>query len=255
MVEIVNYSEKSIAVIGDTKGIKEQLKSAKGRFNPRLSCGAGWIFSVKQLGIVKQICDEFNAKGVVNSIPKATKSTHKSYKIKDNSDLMKEAELDNWDIQFYSHICKLPNGCIVAAEKKRIETAFWFAEGSQCGTTFEEAQNLAYAASKSEQWFIDRNTSGLNYIIEQLKEQLKGNYLSDYNKIVLRKHNYKNLCEITTLRFYPDRANCYELTNEDLIVLIDFYESVKADFEKRLQTYLKRYGLKKCSFQTYWADR
>lgn len=252
MVEIVNYSEKSIAVIGDTKCIKEQLKSIKGRFNPRLSCGAGWIFSVKQLEVVKQICDEFNAKGVVNTIPKATKSVQKSYKIKDNQDLAKEAGFEGYDFEYYSHICKLPNGLIVAARKNSIETSFWFAEGSQCGTTFEEAQELADIASKSEQYFIDKNTSELNYTIKQLKEQLKGNYIN-YDEIGLRKIN--SYYEIATLRIYAKRGTCYQPTNEDLIVLIDFYESVKADFEKRLQTYLKRYGLTKCSFQTYWADR
>lgn len=43
-VEIINYSERAIAVIGDTKPIKEQLKSLGGRFNFRLKCGAGWVF-------------------------------------------------------------------------------------------------------------------------------------------------------------------------------------------------------------------
>lgn len=44
-VEILEYSEKAIAVIGDTKPIKDQLKELGGKFNFRLSCGAGWIFS------------------------------------------------------------------------------------------------------------------------------------------------------------------------------------------------------------------
>jgi hypothetical protein len=48
-VEIVDYSEKAIAVIGDTKPIKEQLKKIYGRFNPKLKCGAGWIFSKKRM--------------------------------------------------------------------------------------------------------------------------------------------------------------------------------------------------------------
>lgn len=43
-VEIIDYSEKAIAVIGDTKPIKDQLKELGGRFNSRLTCGAGWIF-------------------------------------------------------------------------------------------------------------------------------------------------------------------------------------------------------------------
>ena len=45
---IVNYSEKTIAVFGDTKPIKEQLKALGGRFNPKLIYNgekkAGWIF-------------------------------------------------------------------------------------------------------------------------------------------------------------------------------------------------------------------
>lgn len=45
---IVDYSEKAIAVFGDTKAIKDQLKELGGRFNPKLTHKgekkAGWIF-------------------------------------------------------------------------------------------------------------------------------------------------------------------------------------------------------------------
>lgn len=53
-LEIIDYSEKSFAIIGDTKPIKETLKQLGGCFNGRLSCGAGWIFSKTKLNIVKQ---------------------------------------------------------------------------------------------------------------------------------------------------------------------------------------------------------
>ncbi len=43
-LEIIDYSEKAIAVIGDTKEVKDSLKKLNGRFNPRLRCGPGWIF-------------------------------------------------------------------------------------------------------------------------------------------------------------------------------------------------------------------
>ena len=46
-IQIVDYSEKAIAIIGDTKPIKDLLKELGGSFNMRLSCGAGWIFSKK----------------------------------------------------------------------------------------------------------------------------------------------------------------------------------------------------------------
>lgn len=47
-LSIIDYSEKAIAVTGDTKSIKDVLKQLGGRFNAKLSCGAGWIFSKKK---------------------------------------------------------------------------------------------------------------------------------------------------------------------------------------------------------------
>ena len=44
-LELVGYSEKAVAVIGGTKDFKEQLKAMGGRFNARLTCGPGWVFS------------------------------------------------------------------------------------------------------------------------------------------------------------------------------------------------------------------
>ncbi len=47
--EIVDYSEKAIALFGDTKSIKDLLLAMGGKFNPRLAHSqkkqAGWIFS------------------------------------------------------------------------------------------------------------------------------------------------------------------------------------------------------------------
>ena len=44
-LQIIDYSEKAIAIVGETRAIKETLKTLGGRFNSHLSCGAGWIFS------------------------------------------------------------------------------------------------------------------------------------------------------------------------------------------------------------------
>jgi len=58
-IEVVDYSEKAIAVFGDTKAIKEQLKELGGRFNPSLNYNgekrAGWIFSKKQTDKVREL--------------------------------------------------------------------------------------------------------------------------------------------------------------------------------------------------------
>lgn len=58
-IEVVDYSEKAVAVFGDTKAIKEQLKELGGRFNPSLNYNgkkrAGWIFSKKQADKVRNL--------------------------------------------------------------------------------------------------------------------------------------------------------------------------------------------------------
>lgn len=43
-IKAIEYSDKSIAIIGDTRQFKDELKKLGGKFNFRLSCGAGWIF-------------------------------------------------------------------------------------------------------------------------------------------------------------------------------------------------------------------
>lgn len=53
-VELIDYSEKSFAIIGETKPIKETLSNLGGSYNGRLSCGPGWIFSKSRIDTVKQ---------------------------------------------------------------------------------------------------------------------------------------------------------------------------------------------------------
>ena len=47
-LQVIDYSEKAFAIIGDTKVIKVTLKELGGKYNPKLRCGAGWIFSKKK---------------------------------------------------------------------------------------------------------------------------------------------------------------------------------------------------------------
>lgn len=53
-MELLDYTEKSFVVIGDTKNIKDKLKDLGGRYNPNLTHPetkeklAAWVFSKKQ---------------------------------------------------------------------------------------------------------------------------------------------------------------------------------------------------------------
>jgi hypothetical protein len=52
-IQIVKYSEKSVAAIGETKAFKDAIKEVGGKWNPKLKCGPGWILSAKKLEDLK----------------------------------------------------------------------------------------------------------------------------------------------------------------------------------------------------------
>jgi hypothetical protein len=47
-IQVIEYGQ-GLAVVGDTKPIKDKLKALGGRFNFRLTCGAGWVFPKNKL--------------------------------------------------------------------------------------------------------------------------------------------------------------------------------------------------------------
>ena len=53
-LQIIEYSEKAVAIVGDTRAIKDTLKTLGGRFNAHLTCGAGWIFSKSKEATLKE---------------------------------------------------------------------------------------------------------------------------------------------------------------------------------------------------------
>lgn len=64
-VLMVDYSAKAVAVIGDTKAIKDDLKAMGGRFNRALTIEgervAGWIFSKSKEGEIMEYINKLNS--------------------------------------------------------------------------------------------------------------------------------------------------------------------------------------------------
>ena len=89
-IQIIDYSEKAIAVIGDTKPIKDKLKEIGGRFNFRLSCGPGWIFSKKQLAEVQQLLSG----GAISEEAEEVKTTLKD-EVKETINFLAELDIKN----------------------------------------------------------------------------------------------------------------------------------------------------------------
>jgi len=72
-ISIVNYSEKAIAVFGNTKDIKDHLAALGGKFNPSLKQNdervAGWVFPNSKKEEVRKIITAFS-QGTLGEPPK-----------------------------------------------------------------------------------------------------------------------------------------------------------------------------------------
>lgn len=262
--KIIDYSEKAIAVIGDTKEIKDSLKNFGGKYNPRLTCGAGWIFSAKK----REEIEKFLANPTVEvSAPKG-KSKSKS-KIDTSKDLalMDEylAEIKrHWkgDMVDYfrkkaSSIIKLSNGGLMCFEKPSIETSFCFGYSlsSIDSEDFDRANNMANHARTNEQYFLDENLAAFDSKFSGLTEE---NWQPCLRQVIYGddKLNIFSLRWMTHFDWQYNRneETDFPLNDEDRKAICDAMHHERAKFEKRLHTYLKRYGLSKIKSWSYWRD-
>lgn len=70
--KVIDYSEKAIAVTGDTKPIKDELKRLGGKFNSRLSCGCGWVFGKRNVETLKEL-DQILGSAITSQLPELMK--------------------------------------------------------------------------------------------------------------------------------------------------------------------------------------
>lgn len=260
-IEIIDYSEKSIAVIGDTKNIKESLKEIGGVFNPRLRCGAGWIFSKKKMAELEELLGS----GVVTATTPERPQTDTAELMEDyRAELVKLWRTDNKMIDFsikkISSIKKLSNGGLIVWEKPEINTSFCFGYMGQ--SDYEDAQQMAEHAKKDEDYFLSENLGIFDVTIKKIKSTLKEN---NENKLYIYKEYSRdsvNLWGFTVLSFsefinQKERKlynEIQEASDEDIRVILAAEQEERAKFEKRLKTYLKRYGLSKVKTWSYWQD-
>lgn len=159
---------------------------------------------------------------------------------------------------------ELDNDDLYVITKPSIQTSFCFGYG-YCGRSDEEdwqgARDMADHASRDTRYFMEENLKELNERIELLRDdhyvgykylaysgQPEGSHLKTYS-----------LCrtwdgpEEATWRW----SNCRQvekLSERERAALIEGYETAKQLFTKRLNTYLKRYGLSKLNTWTYLRD-
>ena len=167
----------------------------------------------------------------------------------------------------------LPNGDIISIEKQRIETRFCFGES---GYDYEDAQEMAQHARTSEDYFRAENMKSFNAWVKDLEEarEMRGRYY-----IIIRYIHYTGQtadCKLRGLDWVRDvdlldalggSAYLEELpgkhiekfggrvaTPEEINIILTAYKAAREDHRKKVESYLKRYGLSKVESWTYWRE-
>ena len=157
-----------------------------------------------------------------------------------------------------STFARLENGEIWTIDKPPIKTRFHFGYSLNHYDTddYDNAQRMADYAEKSVKYFIAENFkhSEFDGWIESLSDDRHTWYVQEnYTrqsadcKLVAVNHNYPYY--ITDI---PKGTRL--LTEKEKVAMIEALTEAKQAFEKRLNAYLKKYGLSKIETTTYWQD-
>lgn len=174
-------------------------------------------------------------------------------------------------------VAVLPSGEIVTVDKKSIETRFCFGES---GYDYEEAQAAARHAAQSQGYFRSENMSHFDKWISDLEEarNMTGNYLLTINAgcyngqtadCKLRSINFQRISKVLddlggsafladlpghTITERGSGRNYRIATREEVDAILTAYKEARAAHEKKVNAYLKRYGMSKVDTWTYWID-
>lgn len=145
-------------------------------------------------------------------------------------------------------------------KKSRIETSFCFGYGMYACSTQEEQdeaqEEVNYARTRAD-YFIDENLKPINELIKEFQDKsnnslfINGNYKDVFKMVSAYPVNKST--QKTMFRCVKDEQ-LINLDDELRARIILALEDEKERFVKRLNTYLKRYGLTKLKVRSYLRD-
>lgn len=168
--------------------------------------------------------------------------------------------------KYYASYIETEDGKVCLVEKpERIEKSFCFAEGRT--RDISEAIDLANKAKRDRDYFISENVRRAGYegIIEDIEKVGKGEmkaFFFDYTdckngkgQAIISFFDNWRIGEdgLPPHKFTPSSA-IREVTREELQAYKKALESANNMLLKRLDTYLKRFGLSKVRTWTYWDE-
>ena len=152
-----------------------------------------------------------------------------------------------------AYIIERANGDIITIDKPSIEKSFCFGYSDSPYNTddYDRANKAAAHAQTNTDYFKSENLKPINEIIETLSGQ--GRFKAYTWEPKENTDREKSIHFSTPCRVW-DNPDYKPLSEEETKKLLEGYKIVKANFEKRLDTYLKRYGTSKVKSWSYWRD-
>lgn len=171
-------------------------------------------------------------------------------------DVWKDESMIKYCLNKAAYIIELEGGELIEIEKPTIETRFCFGAGLNGYCTEEDwndANDMAHHARTNEEYFKKENLKKIDEQIESIKKET-------FHTWKIAPHYYTqskgNKLSSLVLEYWGENRypEAREATAEDKRRIVEGLKVVKAQFEKRLNTYLKRYGLKNIITWAYLRD-
>ena len=186
----------------------------------------------------------------------------------------KDPKMVDYCVSNTATIAILPDGGIVDFDKQKIETRFCFGES---GYDYNEAVADAQHARTSTSYLYYENMKRFNEMVADAEKALN---TTDRFAIILDECYIKQGdCKLRGYRTIPTYEVCdlyggsvrladvygqripdnyrykgHFATREELQLIIDALKQARADHEKKVNAYIKRYGTSKVVSWTYWRD-
>lgn len=167
-----------------------------------------------------------------------------------------DQKMIDFSVKEAAYIVELVNGDIIAIEKPVIQKDFCFGYSDSPYDTenFDRANDKVLYARTSIDYFMTENLSGIDSMIENLNTKNRSRF--DFYICIPFTGQPQNSKLKGLFKFFchDECKHGVKLEGEDRQRVIDGYVIVRAEFVKRLERYLKRYGLRKIHAWSYWRD-
>ena len=178
-------------------------------------------------------------------------------------DLLEEELIRSWGPDFpMINFCisridilkSFPNGEIFSINREEIKKDFCFPHGC-CGVSDEEEEKaairMADRAKNDSSYFLERNLMHLNNLIAEIEKEDSILYSRPYFH---KSEKYREIIKASNWDLREVYKDGRRITEEEKQIFLSAVKEEREKFKKRLETYLKKYGLSKVRTWTFLSD-